>query len=77
YTGKDLDFEFTSGHGFPENLSDYDMIIHCGACMLNDNEMLARCRAAQESKVPMTNYGTAIAEINGILDRGIQVLNND
>ena len=77
YTGKDLVFEFTSGHGFPENLSDYDMIIHCGACMLNDNEMLARCRAAQGSNVPMTNYGTAIAEINGILDRGIQVLNND
>lgn len=77
YTGKSLNFEFTSGHGFPEDISGYDMIIHCGACMLNDNEMLARCRAARENNVPLTNYGTVIAEINGILDRGIQVLKDD
>lgn len=77
YTGKSLNFEFTSGHGFPNELKDYDLIIHCGACMLNDNEMKNRCRKADEENIPFTNYGTVIAEINGILDRGIRIFNND
>ncbi len=77
FTGKELNFEFTSGHGFPDDISGYDLIIHCGACMLNDAEMLSRCAAAEEKNIPLTNYGTAIAEINGILDRGIRVLNYD
>lgn len=71
YTGRDLNLSFTSGHGFPEDLSVYDLIIHCGACMLNDREVNNRMLAAQASSVPFTNYGTAIAFMNGILARSV------
>ena len=74
YTGKDLELEFTSGHGYPDDLNDFDLIIHCGACMLNDNEVRNRMIAAQESGIPFTNYGTAIAHMNGILGRSIAPL---
>ncbi len=77
YTGKELNFEFTSGHGFPDDISGYDLIIHCGACMLSDNEMLSRCKTSEKNNIPLTNYGTVIAEINGILDRGIRIMNYD
>jgi hypothetical protein len=65
---------FTSGHGYQDDLHDFDLIIHCGACMLNDNEVRNRMIAAQESGVPFTNYGTAIAHMNGILGRSIAPL---
>lgn len=71
HTGKELDLSFTSGHGFPEDLRAYDLIIHCGACMLNDAEVQNRMRMAQEAQVPFTNYGTAIAHMNGILQRSV------
>ena len=71
YTGKNLELTFTSGHGYPEDLSGYDLIIHCGACMLNDNEVGNRMLAAKGAGVPFTNYGTAIAHMNGILQRSI------
>ena len=71
HTGKDLDLSFTSGHGFPEDLRAYDLIIHCGACMLNDAEVQNRMRLAQAAGVPFTNYGTAIAHMNGILARSV------
>ena len=71
YTGMELNLSFTSGHGFPEDLSPYDLIIHCGACMLNDREVAARMEAAVASSVPFTNYGTAIAFMNGILARSV------
>lgn len=71
YTGRELNLSFTSGHGFPEDLSPYDLIIHCGACMLNDREVAARMEAAGASSVPFTNYGTAIAFMNGILARSV------
>ncbi|MBO4337440.1 MAG: [FeFe] hydrogenase H-cluster maturation GTPase HydF, partial [Lachnospiraceae bacterium] len=71
YTGKELNLSFTSGHGFPEDLSSYDLIIHCGACMLNDREVANRMSAAQDADVPFTNYGTAIAFMNGILSRSV------
>ena len=74
YIGKDLELEFTSGHGYPDDLNDFDLIIHCGACMLNDNEVRNRMTAAQECGVPFTNYGTAIAHMNGILGRSIAPL---
>ena len=70
-TGVNPEFEFTSGHGFPEDLSKYDLIIHCGACMLNDNEVRNRMEAAVSAGVPFTNYGVAIAHMTGILDRSI------
>ncbi len=71
HTGKELDLTFTSGHGFPEDLSGYDLIIHCGACMLNDQEVQNRMMAAVRAGVPFTNYGMAIAHMNGILERSV------
>ena len=76
YTNKELNFSFTSGHGFPSDLSQYDLIIHCGGCMLNDNEMQNRMNEANKANVPFTNYGTIIAYMNGILDRSIEPIYN-
>lgn len=73
YTGKELQFEFTSGTEFPDDLSKYKLIIHCGGCMLNEREMKYRLKCAGDAGVPMTNYGTAIAQINGILKRSLEV----
>lgn len=72
YSGKDVKFEFTSGTEFPEDLSKYKMIIHCGGCMLNEREMKYRMKCAEDQGIPMTNYGTAIAQIKGILARSIE-----
>ncbi len=69
YTGKDLEFDFTSGGGFPENLSEYALIVHCGSCMLTDKEVLSRLEKAKEKGTAITNYGTLIAHMNGILER--------
>jgi len=74
YTGKELNFDFTSGHGFPDNLSDYDLVLHCGACMLGDAEVKSRLEAAKRAGVAFTNYGTVIAKLNGILERSIEIL---
>ncbi len=74
YTGKTLEFETTSGHGFPEELGIYKLIIHCGACMLNDREVLFRMKQAQDQGVPFTNYGTCISFMNGILERSVEPL---
>ena len=71
YTGKAVDFTFTSGLGYPEALEDYDLIVHCGACMLTDQEVQNRMQAAKAAGVPFTIYGTLIAKINGILERSI------
>ena len=72
HTGKDVHFEFTSGTEFPLDLSKYKMIIHCGACMLNEREMKYRLKCAQDAGIPMTNYGIAIAYMTGILKRSIE-----
>ena len=69
YTGKNLNFEFTSGGEFPDDLSKYALIVHCGACMLNEREMKSRIERAVDAKIPITNYGTAIAQVHGILNR--------
>jgi len=74
YTGKEPDFRFRSGGDFPEDLSPYKMVIHCGACMLNEREMQYRRRCAEDQNIPFTNYGTAIAHIQGILQRSIAML---
>lgn len=73
HSGKDLVFNFTSGNEFPENLSEYSLIVHCGGCMLNAREMQSRVGQAQDSNVPMTNYGIAIAHMHGILKRSIEL----
>ena len=74
HTGKELHFEFTSGIEFPDDLSRYRLIIHCGGCTLNEREMKYRLQCACDQNVPITNYGTAIAHMNGILSRGIAPL---
>ena len=74
YSGKDITFEFTSGHGFPDDLSGYDLMIHCGGCMLNEREIRFRMQCAKDQGVPITNYGTAIAYLKGILDRSISII---
>lgn len=71
HTGAEPEFHFVSGGDFPENLSEYKMIIHCGGCMLNSKEIKYRLRCAKDSGIPITNYGTLIAYLNGILQRSI------
>ena len=73
YTGKDIRIETTSGLSFADDLTKYKMIIHCGACMLNDREMIYRTKCASDCGIPMTNYGTAIAYMHGILKRSLEV----
>ena len=73
HTGKQLNFEFTSGTEFPAALDRFRMIIHCGGCMLNEREMKYRIRCAEDAQIPITNYGTAIAYMQGILERSIQI----
>lgn len=73
HTGKELNFEFTSGTEFPLELKKYRLIIHCGGCTLNEREMRYRQKCAEDAGVPMTNYGTAIAYMKGILERSIAV----
>lgn len=75
YTGKDLNFEFSSGGGFPDELKKYALIIHCGACMIPSKAVLYRMKCARECGVPFTNYGIALAYMNGILERCIQMFN--
>ncbi len=72
YTGKQLEFSFSSGGGFPDDLTPYRLIVHCGACMLNAREMHYRMACAEDAGVPITNYGMLIAKIKGILDRSLE-----
>ncbi len=72
-TGKDIRFETSSGNEFPEDLSKYKLIIHCGGCMLPGREVLYRMKCAADQGVPMTNYGIALAHLQGILARSVSV----
>lgn len=71
FTGAQPQFEFSSGGGFPEELSQYKLVIHCGGCVLNASELTYRMKSAEKAGVPFTNYGTAIAYMNGILKRSL------
>ena len=73
YTEKDIIIETSSGKGFPDDLSPYDLVIHCGGCMLNEREMTYRRKFSGDSGVPFTNYGTALAYMQGILKRTLGV----
>ena len=73
YTGKDISIETASGRDFPEDLSPYAMVIHCGGCMLNGREVGYRMKTAADQAVPITNYGIAIAYMKGILQRSLSV----
>lgn len=74
YIGDDLNYEYRVGHDFPENIEEYDLIIHCGACMINRKTVLNRVDLCKEKGIPITNYGVLIAYLTGILDRTIVVL---
>lgn len=73
YTGKDIQFETTSGTQFPDELGKYKLIVHCGGCMLNEREMRYRLSCAGDQGVPMTNYGILIAYVKGILKRSVEL----
>ena len=73
YTGKKLNIELCSGREFPEDLSKYALIIHCGGCMLNEREVRYRMKCAVDQDVPITNYGIAIAYMQGILKRSVSM----
>ena len=69
YVGHDLDVEVYSGRDYPDNLSEYKLIVHCGSCMHNRREMLSRISKAKRAGVPITNYGIAISKVQGVLER--------
>ena len=71
YTGKKPVFEFTSGTEFPDDVSSYKMVVHCGGCMLNEREMKYRIACCRDQGVPITNYGLLIAQVTGILKRSL------
>ena len=73
FTGKDFIFETVSGREFPDNLSKYDLVLHCGGCMLNDREVQNRMKSAVSQGIPFTNYGITIAYLTGILKRSLEL----
>ena len=73
-SGKDIQFDFTSGTGFPDDLSGYAAVVHCGGCMLTEREMHYRAKCAEDQNIPFTNYGITLAHLNGILERCIDPL---
>ncbi len=76
FTGKNMTYQYTSGTEFPDDLTPFRLIIHCGACMLNEREVKYRMKCAHDQGVPMTNYGVAIAYMHGILKRTLQPFPN-
>lgn len=70
--GGELHFGFSSGKDFPADLASYDLVVHCGGCMINAREMVYRQRVASEAGVPMTNYGVLLAKVHGILERALE-----
>lgn len=73
HTGKELIIETSAGRDFPDDLSPYRLVIHCGGCMLNEREMRYRQKCAADAGIPFTNYGTAIAHLHGVLQRSLSV----
>jgi len=73
FSGAKPDYTFTSGGEFPQDLSPYKVIVHCGGCMLNEAEMQHRIARANEAGVPIVNYGIAIAGMHGILRRSLEL----
>lgn len=76
YTKKSITFDFTSGGDFPDDLSDYAMVVHCGGCMLNQREMEYRINSAEAESTPIVNYGVLIAHVHGILRRSLSPFEN-
>lgn len=76
YSGKNITFDVTAGTEFPQDLSKYKLVIHCGGCTLNEREMKYRLKCAEDASIPITNYGIAIAHMNGILERSIEIFHD-
>ena len=76
-TGKKIEFDFASGGDFPKNFDKYKLVVHCGGCTLPETEVKSRISAAQDAGVPVTNYGTLIAYLNGILERSTKPLKKE
>lgn len=72
YAGGEIEFDYVTGGDYPADLSGYDLIVHCGACMLNRQEMLSRLWKADQMGVPITNYGVFLAYVHGVLDRALE-----
>ena len=72
-TGKDMIFEYVSGHDFPKDLSEYSLIIQCGGCMTNKKEILSRIYRASSQNIPITNYGVVIAHCTDVLARSVKI----
>jgi len=75
YVGAELKYEFRVGHDFPDDIEKYDLIIHCGACMINRKTVINRINYCEEKKVPITNYGIVLAFLTGIMDKAIEIFN--
>jgi [FeFe] hydrogenase H-cluster maturation GTPase HydF len=71
YTGKDFEFVYSSGYGFPKDMKDVKLVIHCGACMLNKAEMMYRIEQVKEKNIPIVNYGVLISYVQGIFERAL------
>lgn len=76
HTGKNFEIVLSSGRDFPEDLTEYALVIHCGGCMLNEKEVAYRRKLAEMQNIPFTNYGTALAKFSGILERSIAPIRN-
>lgn len=75
YVGADLTYDHSIFHDFPEDIDKYDLIIHCGACMINRKTVINRVKQCKEKNVPITNYGIVLAYLNGILERSLSLFN--
>jgi len=73
HTGKDIQFEFTSGREFPDDVTEFAIVLHCGGCMITERDVMTRMEKAKAQNIPFTNYGITIAYMNGILKRSIEV----
>ena len=76
-TGKKFNFHFKNGYDFSENLEEYNLIIHCGGCMVNRKEMESRIMLCNEKNIPITNYGVVLAYLSGILDRTLEIFKDN
>ncbi|MCR1897665.1 [FeFe] hydrogenase H-cluster maturation GTPase HydF [Irregularibacter muris] len=77
YTQKQFNYHFNAGQNFPEDIENYDLVIHCGSCMVNRKTMENRIRICQEKNLPITNYGVLLAYLTGILDRTLEIFDLD
>lgn len=71
--GKKFQFDFKMGQDFPQNLEEYDLVIHCGSCMLNKKTMDYRVNVCRDRGIPITNYGIVLAYLNGIMERAVEI----